>query len=257
MFFGSYLSSESKTFPKCPNMKGVGFEGINMEMSARRMHEVDRKARSTGKRGYKSDVSGWEKGFSLGTARAFAACFRRTCLNYKKNSREIEIMLHWWMYSLLGGVRTDGTNMFVLNREQGMGSGNLLTTSANGAGRCAAAFAAGSTWVITNGDDCLEWSDLSPEELMENYARLNVLVRDFDETKSGFYHFCSHAFMVDQFGLTSCYLSECDKMIFKTLIKNKIDLMAIESMAIELINHPDQEMVGRFFDELFTLYLSV
>lgn len=237
-------------------MKGVGFDGINMEKAARRMHEVNRQAKTKGMRGYKSDVSGWEKGFSLSAAKAFAACFRSTCLNYDKFACEIDVMLYWWMLSLLGGMRTDGTNMFALDREQGMGSGNLLTTSANGAGRSAAAFAAGSEYVITNGDDCLEWSPLGPEELKQNYAKLDVLVRDFDETVDGEYPFCSHMFLLDEAGQASCYLSECEKMMFKTLIKNKIDLPAIESLAIELIHHPDQELVARFFDELFALYLG-
>lgn len=243
MMFMGFAEAEGDAYPNCPNMKGVGFDSVNADKITKEFQHLCK----TGIPAIESDVKGWEKGFSLECADAFSEVFVSTCDNYYENRFEIEACLHWWMFSLLGNlcVDTDGF-IYVLDREQGMSSGNILTTSANGAARLACALAAGSYTARCNGDDCVEWTRLSKEELKQRYAEMNVEVRDVNVCPENLWNFCSHAFQVVD-GRRICYLSNVDKMVFNTLSMKKVDSNTLLNLHSELVDHPDTEFVRRFF----------
>lgn len=242
MMFMGFSGAEGAAYPKCPNMKGVGFDPPNADAVTREFQHLC----ASGIPAIESDVKGWEKGFSLDCADAFAEVFTKTCENYEENEMEIECCLHWWMFSLLGNlcVDTDGY-VYALVREQGMSSGNILTTSANGAARLACALDAGSVTARCNGDDCIEWTTLTTDELKARYNQRNVEVRDVDRCPKDSWNFCSHTFTVVG-GRRICYQSNVGKMVFNILSMKKTDNNTLMNVYDEVRDHPDQEFVRRF-----------
>lgn len=246
ILFSKFLKAETDCYPFCPNMKGVGFTDCHPRKVLDRFEYYTSMIEQDGGKCVKSDVSGWEKGFSEDCADAFCDVFKHTCLNWNPN---YEVFLNWWKWSLLTNLCIDDDGyFFALDRAQGMKSGNLITTSANGVARAACAFDAGSKYVKTNGDDCVEWTTLPLAETMERYNDNNVVVRDFAEVKDGEYHFCSHVFFRIR-GRPACYLHEVGKTIFDAMSKDKLTVATLENYACELVDHPDKAMVLAFIKE--------
>ncbi len=242
MMFMGFTRAEGDSYPKCPNMKGVGFDPANADAITKEFQHLS----STDAIAIESDVKGWEKGFSLECADAFAEVFVATCDNYEQHKEEIEMCLHWWMFSLLGNlcVDTDGY-VYALDREQGMSSGNILTTSGNGAARLACALEAGSITARCNGDDCVEWTRITVDELKQRYAKMNVEVRDVKVCPPNTWNFCSHTYQVVN-GRRICYLSNTSKTVFNTLCKKQVDANTLLNLYSEFVDHPDQEFVKKF-----------
>jgi hypothetical protein len=242
MMFMGFSEAEGAAYPRCPNMKGVGFDPPNADKVTREFQHLC----ASGVPAVGSDVAGWEKGFSLDCADAFGTVFARTCTNYYEYKDEIECCLHWWMFSLLGNlcVDTDGY-IYVLLTEQGMSSGNILTTSANGAARLACALDAGSVTARCNGDDCVEWTNLATDELIRRYRSNNVEVRDVIRCSKDSWDFCSHTFAVVG-GRRICYQSNVNKMVFNILSMHTTDANTLLNVYKEVVDHPDNEFVRRF-----------
>lgn len=247
MIFTEYGEKEGEAFPNCPNMKGIGFAPDQAEKALSKFEFYTDK----GYKCYKSDVSKWEIGFSADCCDAFIAAFKATCENW---SDENDIWLYWWKWSLIGNIKVnDDGVVFWLTDCQGMSSGNYETTSGNGAARVAAACDAGSVFCKTNGDDCLEWTTKTQDELMKAYADMNVTVRGVEENIKE-YEFCSHIFKRLSDGSAVSYLSDPGRSIYDLLTKNRIEPGQLDNVVTELIHHPDKAMVYRFImsaSELF------
>lgn len=243
ILFYAFLEAEVQAYPHCPNVKGIGFNEFHAETIVGRFEHY------SGKFKYccKSDVSGWEKGFSLSCAEVFEEVFVQTCSNWDESFR---VFLNWWKFSLVGGLYADrGGLIYALDREQGMRSGNLCTTSANGCARFACAIDAGSGFAITNGDDCVEWSDIEPSIVSQKYLENNVMVRGFETItieECPEFTFCSHKWLRDQEGRGVCYLDELDKSFFKIFSKKHPTYSDIENLSAEMLHHPDTNLCKRF-----------
>lgn len=243
MIFSEYEKSTGESYPNCPNMKGMGFDEHHSDNIVRQFEklskiEVDAKC-------YKSDVEKWETGFSPECADVHVRVFKGTCVNWDD---KWEIWLEWWKWSLVANLKitSDGT-IFILKKCQGQSSGNLETTNSNGAARVAAAYDAGSIACKANGDDCVEWSTLSQDELIENYKRNNIKVRGVAE-QVGSYEFCSHKFIRSD-GKAVSYLCEPERTLFDALTKNRLNADDLDNIVRELWYHPDKQMVKRFIFE--------
>jgi hypothetical protein len=241
VLFGGFGVSEASVYPFGPNVKGLGFD----ELHATQLFQVYEAIRAKHGNAVSSDVSGWEKNFSADCCDAAVHVLEGTCSN-------ADPMLHhfllWWKWSLLTNLFIDGLGiLFYIWKELGMKSGNYLTNSANGIARGTVGRYAGSTVVKTNGDDAFEWFPGTVDQLVAEYAAMNVHVRDVTPLTNRLL-FSSHAFeRVD--GRVVCWLETWPRMFCGLLVNSRSSLdfeSAVTAACDELAAHPDWTILNRF-----------
>lgn len=240
MFFSNFSQAEAEAFPAGPNMKGVGF---NADKACKIVDQYNHWTKEfPGCSRAKSDVGGWEKGYSLDCADSVTKVMLETC----ENPEDAKKALEWWKYSLISNLIVDDDgNILQLNNPQMMKSGNFLTNSGNGIARLVAALLAGSRYAKTNGDDCYEFFNCSTDHLKAAYSSMNIDLRDF-----GILHdevdFCSHTFGGNDQEGYFCYLDNWQRTVYDAVIARDVDLGSIDSWCEELLSHPDSNLKAQF-----------
>jgi hypothetical protein len=252
IFFSDLLLKESDSYPAGFNLKGMGFSGRRME-EIFEQHQAwfdHLKAPFVSK----SDVKGWEKAFSTELAEAISQVMRLTNANVSADSlRAIE----WWWKSLISNLAVDDDgNIIRMKINQLQRSGNLLTNYSNGRGRALLALLAGSKYMKTNGDDCVEYHLITAEKLKVNYLKMNLVVRDMGPLTRGEFEHSSHVFTTDESGRVVCYLSGWERMAFDAVMKRKATLLEIRVWLQEIMHHPDHRVL-KAWRELVTLKAAI
>lgn len=208
VLLGNFTHAEGKAYPKLPTKKGLGFSREHAGLIG-----ACYSANSPKGLAIASDVAGWEKNFTQCFADGTAQVALKTC-----NNRTVlaDRAIDWWRLSLL-------TNLYILDNgslidfadHRVQRSGNLLTTTANGIGRSMAAYCVGSC-PMTMGDDCLEWTTLSKEDLLGEYSKIRLPVRDVAVMSKDSFLFCSHRFNKGQDGIWVSWLETWERMLFES-----------------------------------------
>lgn len=158
-----------------------------------------------------SDVSGWEKNFgedfTFATTKVIEGCAIEKSVYLSRS-------LDWWAVTLFRnyGCVADGL-LFKFTKDMVQRSGNYLTTTSNGIGRAAIAYYAGSV-PFCCGDDCVEFSKVSVEQLRLNYVSTGLPLRDVEVCSPGVYTFCSHTF-TSVGGQWKCWLHCWQRMLWE------------------------------------------
>lgn len=254
-FYQEYTDAEKEAYPRADTCKGIGFSKEHADLFGARMDERAAKyADATGKpvKGpVGSDVSGWDKNFPGKGACATGYSMRATVKNYDQNPKGYDAAYMWWSKSLCTNLYIlDNGKIVVFLDNKVQRSGGFLTTSSNGNLRVLCAYAVGSL-PSAAGDDCLEYTVLTMEELKEAYLAIGMPVRDVTQFSVDEFEFCSHGFKrcgkPEEGWFT--YLSSYERMFFETAFSRK----TVESdinWKDEIIDHPNREMVDEFLDYL-------
>lgn len=179
---------------------------------------------------YKSDVANWDGRFSWVATLMLIEVLR---LKLKPPL--------WWLralkFSLLTGVNCTfqiGTGALFLKRRFGlMPSGIFLTAIGNSVGRGAAAQAAGSLMYLCMGDDTVEASNLTKSELISNYAKLGLTLREVDSCDKDGFVFCSRIYKRRGGGWRSS-LESWPKAVYKYVTKGKGDISEVSGLVHEM-----------------------
>jgi hypothetical protein len=183
-----------------------------------------------------SDVSGWEKSFTDEMAEDHGSLMRKTCAN---DSPTLVKALDWWAMSLTTTPYvTDEGELIDFRDKRVQRSGDLMTTAANGSQRAARALAIGSI-PKDMGDDCLEWTKLTKEELIEAYSKIGLPVRDVEDQELDTFLFCSHRFKRRSDGSWTSWLETWERMIFESAHSKLNDESTNLNYRDEVANMPD------------------
>lgn len=253
MIFTNFNSKCGELYPNSPNMKGIGFSDDLATKSWLEFHRltVTHATKDPNITPKSSDISGWEKAFSMGCAMIFTTVFSLTCSNYEEHRSDIDNYMGWWRYKTLGRLCIDDMGyVFSLNRHLGQNSGDLETTESNGAARNGVALENGSAASKTAGDDCLDWTNKTIDEMIAGYRSKQIICRGAVDVINEEYPFCSHINKKIGPGQAVSYLSEVDKTIFKAFTGKKPSIADVENYIAEFEHHPDHRMVVEFFDQL-------
>lgn len=249
-FFQGYTDAEGANYPNLLTMKGIGFNKYHATCMGLAQECLDDKFT---KGPVASDVKGWEKSVTYQSALASKDIMHDTCtnLNTPGQKRAFELAFAWWSMSLV-------TNLYVLDSgelidfrdEKGQRSGDFLTTTCNGNSRALCALAVGSIPKV-NGDDCLEWTEKSAEELIEAYHKISLPVREVTQFPKTRFEFCSHVFAKDPTaeGGWLCWLKTWERMVYESSFSRDLD-ESETNWKDEMINNPDVEVVERFLSYL-------
>jgi len=250
-FYQEFTDAETYAFPAMDTMKGMGFTDehatfVGDKVDGNRQAYEKASGKPMGDKGpVGSDISGWDKNFvGEGTLATYWA-MRRTCVNYDTFAAQFENAYKWWSMSLCSNLYvTDDGEILAFFDNKVQRSGGFLTTTSNGNFRCACAYAVGSV-PMANGDDCLEITPLTVEELVKAYKRIDVPVRDAIQFGLDYFEFCSHGFVRLPGGGWNAYLASYQRMFYETTVTK--DIVSSEvNWSKEMENHPDKELVSRF-----------
>lgn len=243
IFFQGFAKSEGKCYPHVvTTKKGVGFSDEHAQAIGEQVEAMTEMFCAPPK---VSDVKGWEKTFD----RSVAECSRRpmimTCKNYQQCVQMFHRSFEWWKHSLCTNcaVFDDGTLIKFLD-DKVQRSGNYLTTTSNGIGRATCAFLVGSV-PCTAGDDCFEWNEKSVDELIADYKKIGLTVRDVSQVSLNTVDFCSHHFYKRCDGSWTCYLFAFQRMLWEASRDRKLDPNSDENWLKEIENAPDCEFVEK------------
>jgi len=250
-FYQEFTDAETYVFPAMDTMKGMGFTDehatfVGDKVSGNREAFIKASGNPMdGKGPVGSDISGWDKNFVGEGTKATYWAMKRTCVNYDIFAAQFENAYQWWSMSLCSNLYvTDDGEILAFMDNKVQRSGGFLTTTSNGNFRCACAYAVGSI-PMANGDDCLEITPLSVEELVQAYKRIDVPVRDAIQFGLDYFEFCSHGFVRQPGGDWKAYLASYERMFYETTISK--DIVSSEvNWSKEMENHPDKELVLRF-----------
>lgn len=236
-FFQAYTDAEGDCYPNLPCKKGIGFSKEHAQMIGDRVYTI---SETLGVPPVASDVKGWEKNFSLQMAETHCDVMKGTATNRGDCQTTLDRVCEWWALSLVSTpyVLDDGTLIdyedLTVQR-----SGDFLTTSSNSSGRGACAEAVGSVY-NTAGDDCLEWTTKTLDELKEAYAELDVPVRDVETHRKDSFLFCSHRFERQADGSWDCWLETWERMLYESSFSKLSDLSTHANYMSEIEQMPDQ-----------------
>lgn len=229
ILFTPFCEAVHAEYPKCPVMIGIGFNDEHAKLVGDSFDFL-----KTLTLNVKSDVSGWEKGFSLHTALLSAdvmsACHEGAPEHLESLSRAFRV----WATTLVSvpWIFPDGT---IWCREvlKIMTSGDFLTSYANSLGRLGVACMVGSV-ARSVGDDCCEGTNRCIQDLIDAYNALNVRVRDVDTIIPTDFAFCSHRYYVDGDGVWRCHHADPSRMLFEMASKSAWDPASDQSWLDEL-----------------------
>lgn len=250
IFFGDFADKEANSFPTICTKKGIGFSGWQKEVMVECFEEV---TKNTGSHPVVSDVSGWEKTFSLDLCNV--VCCVMNQLNYQFGHQHINTMLAWYLFTLFRNpgyldihpLFPDEGALISFQHDKVQRSGNFLTTTSNGIGRSYLAFFVGS-YPVSMGDDCCEWPNCALDTLKERYKALRLPLRDVEAlpvVKGNInYKFCSHSFWKDPDLEGSerayrCWLFAWERMIFEAHCKPRVNAEDLENYTKELEEMPN------------------
>ncbi len=256
-FFQEYLDEEGALYPNLPTKKGIGFSVEHAQLIGERVYAI-----SSALKTYPvaSDVSGWEKNFSLELAEAHGDHLEDTVRNPERCARSLRRAVDWWQYSLVSTPYVlDTGELLDFDDTNCQRSGDLFTTSSNGNGRVICAHGVGSK-AISMGDDCLEWTKLSHEELKSAYADMRLPVRDVEIQDPGSFLFCSHRFQRRDDGSWLCWLETWERMLFEASYSRLNDLSTNLNYRAEVEMMPeceDKERIIQFLERREELLSAV
>jgi hypothetical protein len=144
-----------------------------------------------------NDMSGWDwsvQGYMLHLEADF-----RTILCSAELGSHLHVVWKNIMHAMSNSVFVFGDGMMVSSERAGvMKSGSYLTSSSNSHIRACLAFHLGAIDCIVMGDDCVELSHKSSEELIMGYTNLGLIpdIDSFTPVKEHF-EFCSHELYCD------------------------------------------------------------
>lgn len=212
-FFTGFTEAESKGYPFLPTKKGIGFNRAHAELIGEVVQEV---SRVTGLDPIASDVKGWEKNYNSDMANAHGLVMFLTASDHESCTETLERAIRWWSCSLTTcPYVTDEGRLIVYPDFRVQRSGDFLTTSSNGSGRWMCAYLVGS-YAICMGDDSLEWTTMSKDELIAAYAKIGLPVRDVEQMKWDDFLFCSHRFKRAIDGTWLCWLDSWQRMLYSS-----------------------------------------
>lgn len=250
-FFQDFTDAETYCFPAMDTLKGIGFTDematlVGDKMDNYRLAFENANGPLPSDKGpVGSDVSGWDKSFVGEGTRATYHVMKSTCVNYSRYVNQFELALKWWGMSLCTNLYVTDTGRilcFLDNKVQR--SGGFLTTPSNGYFRCACAYAIGSL-PSANGDDCLEMTALTTEELVAAYKAIGMPIRDAVQFGLDYFEFCSHGFVRQPGGGWTAHLAAYERMFFETTTTRDITSSEV-NWTKELEHHPNKELVLRF-----------
>lgn len=173
------------------------------------------------------DVAGWETSVT-----------RRTLL-WTSFAASISTGVPWAVFPMLRFhasmlanvlyVLSDGT-VVEKSRPSMMPSGNWLTTFYNGLSRQQFGVAIGSRG-MNHGDDQVEITNLSRDEIISRYAAMGLTVRSVEMCNPYDFEFCSHRIQVVD-GLPRWWHTNLEKSLFKALANGK----SLQDAALCLVN---------------------
>lgn len=254
-FYQDYAATEKEAYPRADTCKGIGFNKEHANLFGQRMDERAAVFASVNgvpiKGPVGSDVTGWDKNFPGSGTIATYHSMRATVTNYNKNPEGFNRAYAWWSKSLCSNLYIlDNGKIVVFMDNKVQRSGGYLTTSSNGNFRCMCAYAVGSL-PSANGDDCLENTLLSKDELQKAYLAIRMPIRDVTEFGLDEFEFCSHGFRrcdrPEEGWYT--YLSSYERMFFESSYSTK-EVESDINWTDEIIDHPDKVLVAKFLDYL-------
>lgn len=249
-FFQGYSDAEGQTYPYLLTMKGIGFNKAHATMMGMTQEAADEHFPNGP---IASDVRGWEKNVSYQSACGSNDIMHDTCENLDSEAQELGFTLafSWWSMSLVSNLYVlDNGQLIDFRDEKGQRSGDFNTTTCNGNSRAICALAIGSI-PRCNGDDCLERTLLSPDELIAAYQKINLPVREVKQFPKDRFEFCSHVFAKDPTveGGWMCWLASWQRMVYESSFSRDLDESEI-NWKDEMINNPDEEVVDTFMSYL-------
>jgi hypothetical protein len=188
-------------------MKGIGFNDEHAQIIGETVAEMVSKHG----RGISSDVSGWETTYGIDYARLHAQYLNDSCENPMPGY--LNACLVWAETTMTVPLILPDGVLYLRNRKQLMTSGNYNTTEGNGSGRAGAAAVIG-TWPRTQGDDCLEFTNKSLEEVRLGYEKAGLNLRDVVEIDPNNFVFCSHRFFKEN-GAWKVVLNDLSRTLYE------------------------------------------
>jgi len=199
MLVGKMLSEIKKEFPN--NIEAVGI-GFTDEMSKEFCQNVISVLGAYGGRRVSSDIKGWDASIGRDSiCHAFKLITHRLDkIKYKRYIRAIDRLALMITNPLLVLPESGNkTGFYVRENPGGMLSGSVLTTVGNGAARATNARLAGSLRAVVAGDDCIEVTSGTAEELTNKYKSLGLTMRSVEFLPDNELNFCSHNFIGPEF----------------------------------------------------------
>lgn len=170
-----------------------------------------------------SDIKGFEKSLGRDWIIQAARMVISKMKNHKKCTNVVNAMfIHAYKITNPLFVVPQYNHYALWRRTQpgGMLSGSYLTTLYNSLTRLDIAYVAGANHAWAAGDDCLETTDLSIDEIKSNYLQLGFVLRDFIRVKDRVIEFCSHEMsFVESEGIWKSSLTSWQKALFTNLSK--------------------------------------
>lgn len=249
-FFQGYTDAEGAAYPNLLTMKGVGFNKKHATCVGMAQDCMNDKFDNGP---VASDVKGWEKSVTYQSACASHDIMHDTCDNLDNPNQEkgFKLAFAWWSMSLISNLYVlDNGQLIDFRDKKGQRSGDFLTTTCNGDSRAVCALAIGSLPKV-NGDDCIEWTRLTAEQLVEAYKKFNLPVREVKQFPKDRFEFCSHVFARDPTveGGWLCWLASWERMVYESSFSKDLDESEI-NWKDEMINNPDPEVIKKFMSYL-------
>jgi len=111
------------------------------------------------------------------------------------------------------------------------------------------AFAIGST-PMTMGDDCLEWTNLSKQDLIDAYDGIRLPVRDVEVMEPESFLFCSHRFSKTEDGVWVAWLETWERMLYESSFSKLNDTSTNLNWEDEILEMPQSAERSRITEYL-------
>ena len=204
VLLSDFTFATKRRYPHLPTLIGIGFtDEMNTEI-----YELVLGTPGSKKSG---DVSGWDSCVNPQMTIGFTRVVISKCLNATK---QWELALHNWsnVTSRALYVLPSGKLIRPVNPGQVL-SGSYVTTCWNSVMRATVAYKF-SDEVFDAGDDAIEASSLTVEELIEAYASVNINLREVCTIEEGKFSFCSHTYSTKD-GQVVASLDSYEKALYK------------------------------------------
>jgi hypothetical protein len=220
VILGPAIEEVKYRYPSSGAVIGIGFSD---EHSTKFANEVDRTSAVTGVDGKSTDVAGWERTLDRSYIQMDAEMIAGRLKNPKQHRNLIRLIrLHALMITnplfLVPNMTDNVYELVARSVPGGMLSGSFLTTMYNTLARLDVSYLAGSLASKASGDDCLEWSKYTEEEMVSEYKALGYELRDITPINQDEFHYCSHTMYREGGGFVSA-LDSWVKALYTALSK--------------------------------------